>query len=36
MYAVLWKALLRAVVGSRTAWGKLERRGTVNLEPGKV
>ncbi|MDR3401512.1 MAG: glycosyltransferase [Chthoniobacter sp.] len=33
MYAVLWKALLRAVIGSRTSWGKLERRGTVNLEP---
>ncbi|MEP6672099.1 MAG: glycosyltransferase [Chthoniobacter sp.] len=33
MYAVLWKALIRAVVGSRTSWGKLERRGTVNMEP---
>jgi cellulose synthase/poly-beta-1,6-N-acetylglucosamine synthase-like glycosyltransferase/spore germination protein YaaH/peptidoglycan/xylan/chitin deacetylase (PgdA/CDA1 family) len=33
MYAVLWKALLRAFVGSRTGWGKLERRGTVTLEP---
>jgi cellulose synthase/poly-beta-1,6-N-acetylglucosamine synthase-like glycosyltransferase len=33
MYAVLWKALLRAVLGSRTSWGKLERRGTVSLEP---
>lgn len=33
MYAVIWKALLRAFIGSRTSWGKLERRGTVNLEP---
>jgi hypothetical protein len=33
MYAVLWKALLRALLGERTGWGKLERRGTVNLEP---
>jgi hypothetical protein len=32
MYAVLWKAVLRAFIGSRTSWGKLERRGTVNLE----
>lgn len=33
MYAVLWKAVLRAFIGSRTSWGKLERRGTVTLEP---
>ncbi len=36
MYAVLWKAVLRALFGTRTAWGKLERRGTVNLEPTKT
>ena len=33
MYVVLWKALLKAVIGSRMGWGKLERRGTVRLEP---
>ena len=33
MYVVLWKAVLKAVIGSRTSWGKLERRGTVRLEP---
>ena len=33
MYAVLWKAVLRAFLGERTGWGKLERRGTVTLEP---
>jgi cellulose synthase/poly-beta-1,6-N-acetylglucosamine synthase-like glycosyltransferase len=33
MYVVLWKALLKAVLGDRMGWGKLERRGTVHLEP---
>ncbi|HYR57155.1 MAG TPA: glycosyltransferase, partial [Chthoniobacteraceae bacterium] len=35
MYAVLWKALVRAIVGTRTAWGKLERKGTVRVEPAR-
>jgi cellulose synthase/poly-beta-1,6-N-acetylglucosamine synthase-like glycosyltransferase/spore germination protein YaaH/peptidoglycan/xylan/chitin deacetylase (PgdA/CDA1 family) len=33
MYLVLWKALLKAVIGSRMGWGKLERRGTVKMQP---
>ncbi|HSI15290.1 MAG TPA: glycosyltransferase, partial [Chthoniobacter sp.] len=33
MYAVLWKAVIKAVVGSRMAWGKLKREGTVLMQP---
>ena len=33
MYAVLWKAVVKALVGTRAGWGKLERKGTVQLEP---
>jgi cellulose synthase/poly-beta-1,6-N-acetylglucosamine synthase-like glycosyltransferase len=31
MYGVVWKALLNAANGARRGWGKLERKGTVNL-----
>ena len=31
MYAVLWKSLVTAVKGKRQGWGKLERKGTVQL-----
>jgi cellulose synthase/poly-beta-1,6-N-acetylglucosamine synthase-like glycosyltransferase/peptidoglycan/xylan/chitin deacetylase (PgdA/CDA1 family)/spore germination protein YaaH len=31
MYAVLWKSVVTAVKGKRQGWGKLERRGTVQL-----
>ncbi len=31
MYAVLWKAITRALRGGRSNWGKLERKGTVAL-----
>jgi hypothetical protein len=33
MYAVLWKAVIKAVFGSRMAWGKLKREGTVLMQP---
>ena len=33
MYAVLWKAVVKALVGTRAGWGKLERKGTVQMEP---
>jgi hypothetical protein len=33
MYAVLWKSVVKAVFGTRMVWGKLERKGTVHLEP---
>ena len=33
MYAVLWKAVIKAVVGTRMAWGKLKREGTVLMQP---
>ncbi len=33
MYAVLWKAVIKAVIGSRMAWGKLKREGTVLMQP---
>jgi len=31
MYAVLLKSLTTAIAGMRTGWGKLDRKGTVNL-----
>ncbi len=31
MYAVLWKSIVRAIKGKRQAWGKLDRKGTVQL-----
>ena len=31
MYAVLWKAITRALRGSRSGWGKQIRKGTVSL-----
>jgi cellulose synthase/poly-beta-1,6-N-acetylglucosamine synthase-like glycosyltransferase/peptidoglycan/xylan/chitin deacetylase (PgdA/CDA1 family)/spore germination protein YaaH len=31
MYAVLWKSVVTAVKGKRQGWGKLERKGTVQL-----
>lgn len=31
MYAVSWKAALRAIHGLRQGWGKLERKGTVEV-----
>jgi cellulose synthase/poly-beta-1,6-N-acetylglucosamine synthase-like glycosyltransferase/peptidoglycan/xylan/chitin deacetylase (PgdA/CDA1 family)/spore germination protein YaaH len=31
MYAVLWKSVVTAIKGKRQGWGKLERRGTVQL-----
>ena len=33
MYAVLLKSLKTALSGIRTGWGKLDRKGTVNLLP---
>ena len=33
MYAVLLKSLKTAISGMRTGWGKLERKGTVELSP---
>jgi len=33
MYAVLWKSVIKAVMGSRMAWGKLKREGTVLMQP---
>jgi hypothetical protein len=34
MYAVLLKSIKTAVSGMRTGWGKLERKGTVELATG--
>ena len=34
MYAVLLKSLKTAISGIRASWGKLERKGTVELLPG--
>jgi cellulose synthase/poly-beta-1,6-N-acetylglucosamine synthase-like glycosyltransferase/peptidoglycan/xylan/chitin deacetylase (PgdA/CDA1 family)/spore germination protein YaaH len=34
MYAVVWKSILRAIHGMREGWGKLERKGTVELPKG--
>jgi cellulose synthase/poly-beta-1,6-N-acetylglucosamine synthase-like glycosyltransferase/spore germination protein YaaH/peptidoglycan/xylan/chitin deacetylase (PgdA/CDA1 family) len=31
LYLVAWKAFVRAIKGTRQGWGKLERKGTVNL-----
>jgi cellulose synthase/poly-beta-1,6-N-acetylglucosamine synthase-like glycosyltransferase/spore germination protein YaaH/peptidoglycan/xylan/chitin deacetylase (PgdA/CDA1 family) len=31
MYAVLWKSLVTAVKGKRQAWGKVDRKGTVQV-----
>ncbi len=31
MYGVVYKSILRALGGNRQGWGKLDRRGTVNL-----
>jgi peptidoglycan-N-acetylglucosamine deacetylase len=31
MYAVLWKSVVTAIKGKRQGWGKLERKGTVQL-----
>jgi cellulose synthase/poly-beta-1,6-N-acetylglucosamine synthase-like glycosyltransferase/spore germination protein YaaH/peptidoglycan/xylan/chitin deacetylase (PgdA/CDA1 family) len=31
LYGVAWKAFIRAIRGTRQSWGKLERKGTVNL-----
>jgi hypothetical protein len=33
MYAVLWKSVVRAIKGKRQGWGKLDRRGTVQVGP---
>jgi hypothetical protein len=33
MYAVLWKSVIKALIGSKMAWGKLKREGTVSLQP---
>jgi hypothetical protein len=34
MYGVVYKSMLRAIGGNRQVWGKVDRKGTVNL-PGK-
>lgn len=31
LYLVAWKSFIRAIHGTRQGWGKLERKGTVNL-----
>lgn len=31
MYAVVWKALVRAFTGRKQGWGKLQRKATVNV-----
>jgi poly-beta-1,6 N-acetyl-D-glucosamine synthase len=31
MYAVVWKALVRAFTGRKQGWGKLQRKATVNI-----
>lgn len=31
MYGVVYKSMLRAIGGTRQGWGKLDRKGTVNL-----
>ena len=33
MYYVLWQAVIGAMKGKRQGWGKLQRTGTVNIEP---
>ena len=36
MYAVLWKSVVTAIKGKRQGWGKVERKGTVQLEARAV
>ena len=31
MYGVVYKSILRAIGGNRQGWGKMDRKGTVNL-----